>query len=129
MDVKSPIFPTGTAEESWGLIQALAKRQGIELNANDYAQVSEHMPLWLTPGAAEALAVKLYRTLKTAPPNAGLTPIAALRQCLDGYRNPVARETMEFQIKLAITEASDIEFVPEYFRKAISIANEGLGIA
>ena len=116
VDVKIPIFPTGTPEESWGLITSLAKRQGIELNPSDYDQVSDRMPLWLTPGAAEALAVKLYRTLKTAPASAGLTPATALRQALEGYRNPVARATMEFQIKLAVAEASDVEFVPESFR-------------
>ena len=116
VDVKIPIFPTGTQEESWGLIRSLAKRQGIELGDAVFPLVQDRIPLWLTPGAAEALAVKLYRAIKTAPATAPLAPGAALHQCLEGYRNPVSRETMEFQIKLAVAESSDMEFVPEAFR-------------
>lgn len=116
VDVKIPIFPTATPEEGWGLLLTLAKRHGIEFDPDDFAQVQDRIPVWLTPGAAEALAVKLYRVIKTAPAEAGLTPIAALRQCLEGYRNPVPHETMESQIRLAATEASDIEFVPAAFR-------------
>ena len=116
VDVKIPIFPTGTPEESWGLIRSLASRQGIALADADFIAVRESLPLWLTPGAAEALAVKLYRTLKTAPAEAPLTPGTALRQALEGYRNPVSRETMAFQIRLAAAEASDVDFVPEAFR-------------
>ena len=47
---------------------------------------------------------------------ATLTPVEAVRPCLDGYQNPVAAEVMEFQIGLAVKEASDLEFVPEMFR-------------
>lgn len=116
VDVKIPIFPTGTPEQSWELIRSLAKKQGVALTDGDFAPARDRIPLWLTPGAAETLSVKLYRTLKTAPAEAKLTPGAALRQCLEGYRNPVSRETMEFQIGLAVAEASDMEFVPEAFR-------------
>jgi hypothetical protein len=70
------------------------------------------MPLLLTPGAAEALAVKIYRLVKVA----GKTPLEAVQQCLDGYQNAVAAEVMDFQIGLAVKEASDLEFVPEIFR-------------
>jgi hypothetical protein len=33
-------------------------------------------------------------------------------------QNPVPLETLEFQIRLAVTEASDLEFVPSGFRGA-----------
>jgi hypothetical protein len=41
---------------------------------------------------------------------------------LAGYQNPVPREVMEFQIGLAIREASDMEFVPDAIRKEFGAA-------
>ena len=32
--------------------------------------------------------------------------------CLSDYQNPVPLDTLEFQIGLAVNEASDLEFVP-----------------
>jgi len=113
VDVKIPIFPTGNTTDSYNLVSALCKRQKIELTPDDRAELEPLMPLLLTPGAAEALAVKIYRLVRTS----GLSPSAAMRQCLDGYQNPVSAEIMDFQIGLAAKEASDLEFVPEVFRK------------
>jgi hypothetical protein len=112
VDVKIPIFPTTTATEGFALIQALAKRRGIELQDSDLASVEPLVPKLLTPGAAEAIAVKRYRSVRTE----GLTPLDALRDVLDGYQTPVPPDVMEFQIALAAREASDGDFVPEAFR-------------
>lgn len=116
VDFKIPIFPTSTPEESWGLISALAKRQGVELNDEDFSAVRSKLPVLLTPGAAEALAVKMYRAVRARGEGEAIQPLNALLGCLEGYRNPVPRETMRFQIELAVAEASDIEFVPAQFR-------------
>ena len=78
----------------------------------DRTILEPQMPLLITPGAAEALAVKVYRLVKVA----GKSPVDAVKECLDGYQNPVAAEVMDFQIGLAVKEASDLEFVPEIFR-------------
>jgi AAA+ superfamily predicted ATPase len=112
LDVKIPIFPATTAAEGFGLIRALAKRRGVELQESDFAAVASIIPPLLTPGAAEAIAVKLYRSVRTE----GLSPVDALRDTLDGYQNPVPADVMEFQIALAAREASDGDFVPETFR-------------
>src|SRR5215212_4907560 len=80
IDVKIPIFPTTTASEGFTLIRALAKRRGLELRDEDFAAVEKFIPIHLTPGAAESIAVKLYRAVRTG----GLTPIDALRDVLDG---------------------------------------------
>jgi hypothetical protein len=112
VDVKIPIFPTSTTVEGYTLLRALCKRQGLELTDADRTMLEPLMPLLITPGAAEALAVKIYRLVKVA----SKTPVDAVRQCLDGYQNPVAAEVMDFQIGLAVKEASDLEFVPEMFR-------------
>jgi hypothetical protein len=112
LDVKIPIFPTTTASEGFELIRALAKRRGLELTDADYAAIEPLIPKLLTPGAAESIAVKLYRSVRTE----GLNPIDALRDVLDGYQNPVPPDVMEFQIALAAREASDGDFVPEPFR-------------
>jgi hypothetical protein len=112
VDVKIPIFPTTTPSEGFALIRALAKRRGVELQDSDYAAIEPLIPTLLTPGAAEAIAVKLYRSIRTE----GLNGIDALRDVLDGYQNPVPPDVMQFQIALAAREASDGDFVPETFR-------------
>ncbi|HEX8616041.1 MAG TPA: AAA family ATPase [Thermoanaerobaculia bacterium] len=112
VDVKIPIFPTTTAAEGFALIRTLAKRRGVELQEGDFAAVEAIVPKLLTPGAAEAIAVKLYRSVRTE----GLTPVDALRDTLETYQTPVPPDVMEFQIGLAAREASDGDFVPEAFR-------------
>lgn len=115
VDVKIPLFPTLDPRESFTLIRALAKRRGLDLAESDFDAVKDRVPLLLTPGAAEALAVKVYRTVRTAPAP-GLTAVQALSLALAEYQNPVPRETMDFQIGLAVREASDLEFVPATLR-------------
>jgi hypothetical protein len=112
IDVKIPIFPTTTSGEGFALIRALAKRRGIELNDADFHAIEPLIPTLLTPGAAESIAVKLYRAVRIE----GCSSIDALRDVLDGYQNPVPPDVMEFQISLAAREASDGDFVPESFR-------------
>jgi len=90
----------------------LCQRRGINLQDSDLSSVQSHVPLLLTPGAAEALAVKVYRLVRTS----GCTPLAALATCLTDYQNPVPLETMEFQIRLAVNETTDLEFVPAALR-------------
>jgi hypothetical protein len=112
IDIKIPLFPTATPEEAFGLIVALCKRKGLGIDSGLLPELAGLMPNWLTPGAAETLAVKVYRSTKTL----GLSPVEALKANLQGYRSPVAKEVMEFQIGLARNEASDMEFVPAAFR-------------
>jgi hypothetical protein len=116
VDVKIPIFPTATAQESLALLDALCRRYDVTLNDAEKAEAIPVMPVLLTPGAAEALAVKIYRLIRVE----GIAPNAALKQCLAGYQSPVPAEVMDFQIGLAAREASDLDFVPEIFRGHVS---------
>jgi len=70
------------------------------------------MPTLLTPGAAEALAVKIYRLARTT----GRSPLDVTRESLSDYQNPVPLDVLETQIRIAAREASDLEFVPPCFR-------------
>ncbi len=113
VDVKIPIFPTATPEEGFHLIRALCRRRGVELPEDRFADLRALIPDLLTPGAAEALSVRVFRALKTGnTTDAG----AVLATVLADYQPPVAREVMDFQIGLAAREATDLEFVPEKFR-------------
>ncbi|MBI4914474.1 MAG: ATP-binding protein [Acidobacteria bacterium] len=112
IDVKIPLFPTLDPREGFDLIRALCRRVGIEVPAEAFAQLEAKVPELLTPGAAEALAVKAYRLSRTQ----GLEPLAALAACLEGYQVPVPRDVMEFQIGLAVREATDLDFVPPQLR-------------
>lgn len=110
IDVKVPLLPTTTQAESAALINALLKRLDLAVDAAEMAKLK--LPLLLTPGAAEALSVKVYRRVRTANESAAV----ALAACLDGYQPPVAPEILEFQMRIAIREATDMQFVPESLR-------------
>jgi SpoVK/Ycf46/Vps4 family AAA+-type ATPase len=112
VDVKIPLFPTTTAEESFSLIRMLCRKRNIDIPEADFAGIQSQIPLLLTPGAAETLAVKIYRMVRTT----SAVALDALRACLTDYQNPVPADTLEFQIRLAVAEASDLEFVPAVFR-------------
>ena len=71
------------------------------------------MPTLLTPGAAEALVVKAYRRSRTE----NMSPASALESCLTGYQNPVPADVLEFQMRIAVREATDLAFVPAPFQK------------
>lgn len=109
IDVKVPIFPTTTPDEGMVLLGALCKRRGIALDDASKAALLPLVPHWLTPGAAEALAVKAYRLTKTGTPD----PAEALRACLEGYRPPVDPLVIRAQMRLAAEEATDADFIPQ----------------
>lgn len=110
VDVKVPLLPTATVPESAALLNALLKRFDIAPGAETLANLP--LPTLLTPGAAEALAVKAYRMVRTE----NLSPFDAVSKCLIGYQPPVPPDTMAFQMRIAIREATDIGFVPEGLR-------------
>ena len=112
IDVKVPLFPTATPREGFALLQALCRQRGVALAAESFGELESLIPEWLTPGAAESLAVKVYRRVR----GDGVTPAEALRRCLVGYQPPVDRAGLAFQIRLAVAEASDREFVPAVFQ-------------
>jgi hypothetical protein len=93
----------------------LCKKRGISLEPNDFISLQPLIPSLLTPGAAETLAVKIYRFVRIA----NSTPLEATRTSLTDYQNPVPRETLEYQIRIAVAEASDLEFVPPVFRPSV----------
>jgi hypothetical protein len=112
IDLKIPLFPTADAAEGFQLVRALCRRYGVEIEEAAFARLESRIPELLTPAAAETLAFKTYRVVKTED----LAPLAALERQLANWRPPVPRETLEFQIQLALEEASDLELVPEAFR-------------
>jgi hypothetical protein len=114
VDVKIPLFPTSTKQESFDLLRLLLKKRGLDLPADCFLSLEPALPLLLTPGAAEALAVKIYRLIRTCSQPLEKVLFSSLRE----YQNPVSPDVMEFQIRLAVKEASDLEFVPALFRPA-----------
>jgi hypothetical protein len=112
VDVKIPLFPTTSTQESFELIRTLCKKRSLIFGETDFSAVEKLVPLLLTPGAAEALAVKIYRLAKTSSSK----PLDALKASLTDYQNPVPAETLAFQIRLAVNESSDLDFVPQAFR-------------
>src|SRR5271166_2772020 len=116
IDVKIPLFPTTEPRESFELLRVLCSRRQLTLSEEEYRAVEPNLPVLLTPGSAETLAVKIYRIARTQ----NKTPGEALRASLCDYQNPVPLDALQFQIALAVKEASDLEFVPHAFRSFAS---------
>jgi len=116
VDLKIPLFPTTTPREGFDLLRMLCTKRGLKIEENLFASLESCIPSLLTPGAAEALVMKVYRQVRTS--NSPLDDV--LHECLAEYQNPIAPEVMEFQIQLAVNEASALEFVPQVFRRKSS---------
>ena len=114
VDGKIPLFPAATSEEGTRLLRSLIARRGLEVSEDELCALADRVPQFLTPGAAEALAVKVYRTVRTSTS----TVSAALRACLTDYRNPVPADVLRFQIEIAARESTDASFVPDAFRSS-----------
>jgi SpoVK/Ycf46/Vps4 family AAA+-type ATPase len=113
VDLKIPLFPTTTAREGFDLLRMLCAKRGLDVSEASFASLESCVPLLLTPGAAEALVMKVYRQVRTS----SSSPDAVLLECLTEYQNPIAPEVMQFQIQIAVNEASALEFVPQVFRR------------
>lgn len=109
VDVKIPLFPSINADESFLLIRALCKRRKLFIEKSDVEKVRDIMPNLLTPGAAEAIAVKAFRINKTSD----LSPIDSLKACLTDYIPPVPEEILKFQMRIAAEEATDASLVSD----------------
>lgn len=112
VDVKIPLFPSHDPLEAYRLIRAIGKRFQLDLPKDPPETIRPLVPNLVTPGAAESIAIKAYRLVKTR----GVDAVEALRDCLDEYQTPVPRDVMDAQIDLAVRESSDLAFVPEPFR-------------
>ncbi|MEM8962207.1 MAG: AAA family ATPase [Acidobacteriota bacterium] len=112
VDAKIPLFPAATPEQGFALIRALAGRYGLGIPEDALDELSDTLPELITPAAAETLAVQTYRLAATED----LDPVEALERQLATYRNPVPRDVLEAQMRLAAREASDHELIPEAFR-------------
>ena len=119
VDVKIPLFPTTTPEESFSLIRMLCGKRNMEIPESAGKDLQSQTPTLLTPGAADTLAMKIYRLVQTTKRQ----PLEVLRDCLTEYQNPVPLETLESQIRLAVKEATDLEFVPTIFRIPVPLTD------
>ena len=116
IDVKIPLFPTLTPREGFDLLAMLAKKRGLVIPEPLFPALESRVPSLLTPGAAEALVMNIYRRLRTST-----SPMEeVLSTVLQEYQSPIASEVMEFQIRLAASEATAVEFVPARFRSKSS---------
>jgi hypothetical protein len=113
VDLKIPLFPTTTAREGFDLLKMLCFKRGLALEESWFPALESRIPTLLTPGAGEALVMKVYRQVRTT----SLSLESVLSDCLAEYQNPIAAEVMAFQIQIAADEASALEFVPDLFRR------------
>jgi hypothetical protein len=91
----------------------LCAKRGLTIAESSFTSLESCIPALLTPGAAEALTMKVYRQVRTSTSS----PDDVFRECLTEYQNPIAPDVMKFQIQIAVSEASALEFVPQIFRR------------
>jgi hypothetical protein len=111
VDVKIPLLPAANAREAFDLIRFLCASRSIDVPPESFDILAPKLPLLLTPGAAEAIAVKAYRFSRTT----SLSAHDALLRALDRYQPAVPESVIEHQIKLAIAEASDPSFIQTHY--------------
>jgi len=109
VDVKIPLFPTTTPREGFDLIRLLCGKRGLVVPESSFGSLESRIPPLLTP----AFAVKIYRQVRTG--TATLEDVLA--ESLTQYQSPIAPEVMAFQIQIAASEATVLEFVPPVFRR------------
>lgn len=112
VDFKVPLFPTTTPEEGFQLLQAIARHRRVELPGASFGELKDRIPDLLTPGEVEALVTELRRRLATEPGSA----VEVLQKLLANYLKPVPVEILLEQVRLAVRECSQAEFIPPRFR-------------
>ena len=115
IDVKVPLFPSVDPEEGFFLIRALCKRRKLVIPKTAVDEFRDLIPDLLTPGAAEAIAVKAFRIHKTSD----LDPAESLKECLTDYIPPVPEDILKFQMRIAAEEATDASLVPDEIKAII----------
>src|SRR5499433_2607651 len=65
VDLKIPLFPTTTAKEGFDLLRTLCTKRGLAIDEGWFPALESRIPKLLTPGAGEALAMKVYRQVRT----------------------------------------------------------------
>lgn len=115
VDIKIPIFPTTTPQEGFALLRGLGKKRGLAIPNEAFEALKSFIPDLLTPGAAEALAVKCFRKVKLHQTDA----VQALKSCLEDYVPPIALEILREQMQLAADEATEASFVPSRIRELL----------
>ena len=117
VDVKIPLFPTTTAEEGFALLRALCQSRGVAIAKEAFASFEEMVPHLLTPGAAEAVGVKVFRSVRSK----GLSPEEALRGVLTGYLPPIDPEILRHQMELAAAESTEPAFIEDEVRAILGL--------
>lgn len=117
VDVKIPLFPSTEPEEGFSLLRALCGARGVKIEASSFAEFKELVPNLLTPGAAEAIAVKVFRGVKAK----NLAPAEALKAVLNGYLPPIDPEILRHQMSLAADESTEPAFIDERVRALLGL--------
>lgn len=117
VDVKIPLFPTTGAEEGFALLRALCGARGLKIERSAYPDLESLVPNLLTPGAAEAIAVKVFRAVKAQ----GLVAEEALKSVLTGYLPPIDPEILRHQMNLAASESTEPAFIDKEVRTILGL--------
>lgn len=119
IDVKIPLFPTVSSDESWQLIRALARGRKLELPEELPPDLAGKVPDLMTPGEVDSLLTQIQREA-AATQN---TAVSALTRRFRHYLRPVSLAVLWEQTRLAVAECTDADFIPERFRSVEASAD------
>lgn len=117
VDVKIPLFPSTNPAEGFALLRALCASRGVKIEKDSFSSLEKLIPNLLTPGAAEAIAVKVFRGVKAK----SLAPDEALRAALTGYLPPIDPEILRHQMNLAAAESTEPSFLDAEVRALLGL--------
>ncbi|MGJ8725935.1 MAG: ATP-binding protein [Roseibacillus sp.] len=117
VDVKIPLFPSTNPEEGFALLRALCGSRGVTIEKDSFQSLEKLIPNLLTPGAAEAIAVKVFRGVKAK----GLSAAEALEGALTGYLPPIDPEILRHQMNLAVAESTEPGFIDKEVRALLGL--------
>ncbi|WP_411846399.1 AAA family ATPase [Roseibacillus persicicus] len=117
VDVKIPLFPSTNPAEGFALLRALCGSRGVKIEKDTFPSLEPIIPNLLTPGAAEAIAVKVFRGVKAK----SLAPDEALRGALTGYLPPIDPEILRHQMNLAAAESTEPSFLDAEVRALLGL--------
>jgi hypothetical protein len=85
------------------------------MSAEEWQKLVPLFPELVTAGGAEALAVKAVRLVKTGSHK----PEGALLHVFESSRPPIPVETLKFQMRLAVDEATESTFISDAVRATL----------
>jgi hypothetical protein len=124
LDVHIPLFPPGDPESRQALFQAMARKVGLEIEADQLPELPDNPNIG--GNEMEGILVRALRLHETRPEaEAGKTLAEVISGVIEEFRPSAHVERLQLMDYLAVKECTDARFLPDRFRDlALSEVNQ-----